>query len=282
MQIYLGHAGERLGPFDFETVRAGLRNGTYSSADLAWYEGAPNWMPLSQVPGLIETPPTPPLPAAASAIPPVIPESTMPSNPLPTAAVAPTARPATAAHVVPVHKSRTGLYIGLGCGALTLLAFLVIGGCALLVKLGASDAAKSASSANANIPLRDRFPKTVGDGSFNAVYLQSSDDEDMQTAIAASACHTANYEVRALSIVVPVQLMVCQFPDGNAASAALQKQATTDKVALTTKEKGGKTVGKRYTGDDGRLILWTDGPLLCQVRASTGASATNFEKSLPY
>lgn len=73
MQIYVTRAGQQLGPFETEAVKAKLRDGSFTPADLAWHEGAPGWIPLSSIPGLVEAPvapPPPPPPAAAGEFPP--------------------------------------------------------------------------------------------------------------------------------------------------------------------------------------------------------------------
>ncbi len=70
MQIYVTRAGQQLGPFETEAVKAKLRDGSLSPADLAWHEGASGWIPLSTIPGLVEAPPPPPPVAAAGDFPP--------------------------------------------------------------------------------------------------------------------------------------------------------------------------------------------------------------------
>src|SRR3954468_25073074 len=73
MQIYVGKNGQQLGPFSLEEINRKLADGSFSGTDLAWYEGAAGWAPLSGVPGvtLQATVPTastpPPTPAPASA-----------------------------------------------------------------------------------------------------------------------------------------------------------------------------------------------------------------------
>ncbi len=52
MQIFIQHLGQQCGPFTVDQVRADLANGTYQLAELAWYEGATGWLPLSTVPGI--------------------------------------------------------------------------------------------------------------------------------------------------------------------------------------------------------------------------------------
>ena len=63
MQIFIARDGQQTGPFSLEQVQQMLTAGGASGEDLAWYEGAPEWMPLSQVPGVTGNapPPTPKL-----------------------------------------------------------------------------------------------------------------------------------------------------------------------------------------------------------------------------
>ena len=80
MQIYVGKNGQQLGPFSLEEVNRKLADGTFAGTDLAWYEGAAGWAPLSGVSGVVlpqpaavaPTPkptPTPPIPAAVQPTP---------------------------------------------------------------------------------------------------------------------------------------------------------------------------------------------------------------------
>ena len=52
MQIHVARNGHRMGPFSLEEVNRRLGAGSLSPSDLAWYEGIPNWVPLSEVPGV--------------------------------------------------------------------------------------------------------------------------------------------------------------------------------------------------------------------------------------
>lgn len=63
MQIFIQHQGQQTGPFPLEQVRAGLANGTYQPTDLAWHEGAAEWLPLGTIPGISSAGP-PGLPGA--------------------------------------------------------------------------------------------------------------------------------------------------------------------------------------------------------------------------
>ena len=52
MQIHIARDGQRMGPFPLEEVNRQLAAGSLRLSDLAWYEGIPNWVTLSQVPGV--------------------------------------------------------------------------------------------------------------------------------------------------------------------------------------------------------------------------------------
>jgi hypothetical protein len=64
MNIHVMRDGQQFGPYTLEDVNAALAQGTLLPADQAWYEGAPDWMLLTQVPGVI-SPGAAPVPAAA-------------------------------------------------------------------------------------------------------------------------------------------------------------------------------------------------------------------------
>jgi hypothetical protein len=65
MQIYIGKNGQQLGPFSLEEVNRKLADGTFAGTDLAWYEGAAGWAPLSGVAGVVipQAPASTPAPA---------------------------------------------------------------------------------------------------------------------------------------------------------------------------------------------------------------------------
>jgi len=77
MELFVGKNGQQLGPFTLEEVNRKLADGTFAASDLAWYEGAPAWAPLSSVTGVVIPPgaaaapaPAPkPAPAAAAPVP---------------------------------------------------------------------------------------------------------------------------------------------------------------------------------------------------------------------
>jgi hypothetical protein len=50
--IHITRGGQKYGPYSSEQTRAMLASGQLSVSDQAWYEGAPGWMPLNQVPGI--------------------------------------------------------------------------------------------------------------------------------------------------------------------------------------------------------------------------------------
>lgn len=53
MQIFIQHQGQQTGPFPIEQIRVGLAHGVYQPSDLAWYEGAAGWLPLSSMPAVV-------------------------------------------------------------------------------------------------------------------------------------------------------------------------------------------------------------------------------------
>jgi hypothetical protein len=53
MKIHVAHNGEKLGPFAPEEIRGKLVAGELHTSDLAWYEGAPDWLPILSVPELV-------------------------------------------------------------------------------------------------------------------------------------------------------------------------------------------------------------------------------------
>src|SRR5436190_6265970 len=68
MQIYVGKNGQQLGPFSLEEINRKLADGAFAGTDLAWYEGAAGWAPLSGVAGVV-IPGTSPATPAPSPIP---------------------------------------------------------------------------------------------------------------------------------------------------------------------------------------------------------------------
>ncbi len=70
MQLYVLRAGQQAGPYTPEQVRYELTAGSLRSSDLAWYEGAPNWLPLYAVPGVGASAPFPMAP-----YPPAVPQT---------------------------------------------------------------------------------------------------------------------------------------------------------------------------------------------------------------
>lgn len=61
MKIFVNRSGQQTGPFSLEEVRSQLGARAITLSDLAWYEGAAGWMPLSAVPGVVGAAPAPPV-----------------------------------------------------------------------------------------------------------------------------------------------------------------------------------------------------------------------------
>lgn len=85
MQIYVGKNGQQLGPFSLEEINRKLADRTFAGTDLAWYEGAAGWAPLSGVAGVV-LPSAVPTPAAPTPTPAATPA---PAQPAPAPAAAP-------------------------------------------------------------------------------------------------------------------------------------------------------------------------------------------------
>ena len=60
MNVTVTRNGQNFGPYTIEQANALLLSGQLRSADMAWYEGAANWMPLNSIAGIINVPPPPP------------------------------------------------------------------------------------------------------------------------------------------------------------------------------------------------------------------------------
>lgn len=68
MSITIHRDGHNYGPYSLEQVKGYLTSGKLLAEDIAWYEGVADWLPLSQVPGIVTA--QPPLPIQTPAIPP--------------------------------------------------------------------------------------------------------------------------------------------------------------------------------------------------------------------
>lgn len=52
MQIHIHREGQDFGPYTLEQVNQYLVEGSIVPTDMAWYDGAPDWIPLPKVPGV--------------------------------------------------------------------------------------------------------------------------------------------------------------------------------------------------------------------------------------
>ena len=59
MQITINRDGQNYGPYTVEQLQQMLQAGRAQLTDLAHYEGAAEWVPLSQIPGVTQAQPTP-------------------------------------------------------------------------------------------------------------------------------------------------------------------------------------------------------------------------------
>lgn len=56
MRITVRHDDENCGPYSITDINQLLLSGQLDVEDLAWVEGSPDWVPLSQVPGVASVP----------------------------------------------------------------------------------------------------------------------------------------------------------------------------------------------------------------------------------
>ncbi|MEE2714557.1 MAG: DUF4339 domain-containing protein [Verrucomicrobiota bacterium] len=64
--IYVLRDGDRFGPYTMEDANLFLSQGSLLPTDQAWYEGASDWVPITQVPGIVFAAPTLPSPGDLS------------------------------------------------------------------------------------------------------------------------------------------------------------------------------------------------------------------------
>ena len=67
MEIHISRDGQQSGPYTLEDAQQYLANGQLLATDLAWHEGAADWMPLDQLLAQAAQPAAPGTPAAAVA-----------------------------------------------------------------------------------------------------------------------------------------------------------------------------------------------------------------------
>lgn len=136
MQIHIARNGQAIGVFSLEEINRQLAAGTMTGTDLAWYEGAAGWAPLSSVPGVTigsgapaaSAPPAPAVAAtlATPAAPVAIPPATGGPVRYPVTPAAPTEPLAIWSFVL----SLLGV-LGVCCGPIPLIAGVICGHLAL-------------------------------------------------------------------------------------------------------------------------------------------------------
>jgi len=58
MDIYISRDGQQYGPYSLADIETDLNTGNILKTDLAWYEGASDWVPVSQLPGISKSHPS--------------------------------------------------------------------------------------------------------------------------------------------------------------------------------------------------------------------------------
>ena len=60
MMMHIDRAGERMGPYSLEDVNRYLADGTLQPSDLGWYDGAADWVPVTNIEGVVAAGAVPP------------------------------------------------------------------------------------------------------------------------------------------------------------------------------------------------------------------------------
>ena len=92
VEIHVNRSGTQFGPYLFKELKEYLKAGNLRFSDMVWFEGVPEWVPLSRIPGVAEgieslgsaapPPPKPPPTPAAPATPPPVQQVAPASAPL--------------------------------------------------------------------------------------------------------------------------------------------------------------------------------------------------------
>jgi Bacterial PH domain/GYF domain 2 len=124
MDFMIHHDGRDIGPYSESEVRSRLISGAITSSDLAWYEGASDWAPLSSfnqfATSYRQTPP--PLPCRAGSL-------TPPSPPpaLPTESLGSYTAVTLQADERPLHKTTIHWMVLIGPILVSLFSLIIIG-----------------------------------------------------------------------------------------------------------------------------------------------------------
>ncbi len=95
---------------------------------------------------------------------------------------------------------------------------------------------------------------------------------------AAKEAKGFTYIQEAAGIGVQVDGALVNFNSAAIAKEQLRKTASEVKGAITNKDKG-----LRFTAENGKIVGWTNGSLMCLVQSSTGTKpASNFEEAVPF
>ena len=71
MQVHIDRGGQRFGPYGLDEINTHLASGTLKPTDLAWADGMPGWVPVTQIPGVnVPGAAVPPPPSSPGAPPP--------------------------------------------------------------------------------------------------------------------------------------------------------------------------------------------------------------------
>ena len=85
-----------------------------------------------------------------------------------------------------------------------------------------------------------------------------------------------NYNLVSM-VTVKIEGELVNFSTSSEAVAALKAMATENEATVASKGNG-----QRFSAKNGRMVVWTNGSLLCVVIGGTDPAAINFEKAAPF
>ena len=121
--------------------------------------------------------------------------------------------------------------------------------------------------------LAELLPAEMSSGGLKFTRVGSETDSP---ALGATTAQVFTYTQEAGGIGVKIDGRLSNYASAAEANAALAAIAKKNPGTLTA--KGG---GQRLAAED-KTLIWTNGSLLCIVKASVAKGATNFEEAAPF
>ena len=191
--------------------------------------------------------------------------------------------------VAPPPRSKLPWIIG-GCGCLFLL-LLVVAAIALFAFTRYGKSGRQAGPGRPNQPQQSesaRFdpyqgsvaallPPSLSTGAIT-FSLQTKDDRmDYWKSYGATDATGFTYNQTGAGVTVPLYGALVNFPSAADAAAALARAAQEQGATVEPKGRG-----QRFSGQQGQVVGWTNGSLLCYLKSEFERPALNFEQAAPF